>query len=114
MTSEELRTLATHYYTFNIMSPLSSKGSGRIVARTYAATAWVRQIRFMPTGAPFAIWISTQATVHLWDLRTGNDASMWEPSNYVHYIHQAWIDFWNCEDWASCVFLVSVAISELP
>jgi hypothetical protein len=119
MTTEELRTIALRYYTSNIRYALFvSLGSSRcLTTRTYAATARVRQIRFLPTGAPFAICISGTAAIQLWNLGTGRDAFVWQPSQASQRVHNftaARIDFWDCDDWSSCVFLVSIAVSELP
>jgi hypothetical protein len=125
MTTEELRAFALRYYASNTRFPQSvSPGKlNRVSTRTYAAIARVRQIRFLPTGAPFAIYISGTTAIHFWDLQTGQDVFIWQPSQAsqrVHNFTEAYIDFWDSDDrgsWSPSLFpscRTSIAFTILP
>jgi hypothetical protein len=106
MTAEGLKRLATDYY--NSFHRLSA--NFEIPTFTREMSQSVRDIRLIP-GAPFAIWVSIYATVHLIDVRTSQEVSLWKPSISVMYANQADIEIWDSDSRLhACVFLVSVGI----
>jgi hypothetical protein len=109
--AERLRLYALQYVRVAEHTLSLEKFLGTSMAEPEAVFVFehpVIDVRLLP-GLPFLIWISTEATVHLLDTRTGEEVDQWNSSASILSAVRGEVEIWEARQYG-CMVLIAMLI----
>jgi hypothetical protein len=109
--AEQLKLYALQYVRVAEHTSSLDELVGTSIAKPEAVFVFehpVIDVRLLP-GLPFLIWISTEATVHLLDARTGEEADQWKSSISIVSAVRGEVEIWEARQYG-CMVLIAMLI----